>query len=170
MNSQTYELMVNSLMRPQGFFEIYDSSTIGHYASSRIETLESCSRIHKDLTEGYGLAMRYGIHQETIRLQLIATSYNSFPIVRPAGKPLRTLRAPQTIQELARFSYGHGETVNLSHKILRGEDVGPLEHEILQEMKAKDPQFNEARATIGGYMGAIGAFAEEMALRGLSID
>ena len=170
MNSQTYELMVNSLMRPQGLFEIYDSSVIGHHHWSRIDALESCSRMDKDLIQGYGLAIGYGIHQDTIRLQLIATSYDSFPIVRDAGKPLRTLRAPNMLQELARFSYGHKETTDLSHKILHGEDAGPLEHEILREMKAKDPQFNEVRATIDGYMGAIGSFAEEMALRGLSID
>lgn len=169
-----YDLIVNSLMRPQGLFELYDSTGIGSHLSSITERLDSVSKRYENLRE-YGLAMKYGIHQDTVRLQLIATTQNSYPLTYTGGtgpdrKKLRVLRAPQVLEELARFSYDHETTVIRGIDICLGKETGPLEHEIFQELKEKDPDFRRVQENIGKYMFVIGHFAQELTKRRLSID
>lgn len=167
MDQLKLDLILDSLILPQGLFSIYDSGDIGNYADSRIAKLDSVEQ-YKDLGNQFVLDMKYLIDRENIGFQLLATSCTSFPYAYDwATQKVKTWQSPRVIAELGNFSYGHEQTLELGNKMLQGEDVGPLEDEILKECMEKDPKHAQVRQQIGSHFVAIGEFAQRLSQRSL---
>jgi len=162
---------LNSVSRPNGIFEIYEPGDIGDGADCRIPFLETCAKTYEKCKE-YGIAFQYGIHNESIHLQLWTTDYEKgFPLRRSDdGTITGSYDCIEKLDELARFSYRSSEVYRFGTTIQVGMKAGPLEHEIFQEILRKDKNPNEMRLKIGSSLTSLGKIALEMKQRDLSID
>lgn len=167
MDQQKLDLILDSLILPQGLFSIYDCGDIGSYAGSKISKLDSVEQ-YKFLGKQFALDMKYLIGRENINFQLLATSYTSFPYTYDwTTQKARIWQSPTVIAELGNFSYGHEQTIELGNKMLQGENVGFLEDEILKECMKKDPEYAQVRQQIGSHFIALGEFAQRLSQRSL---
>ena len=170
MKPEQLELIMNSLIQPQGLFSIYDAGDIGKDPDSRIAELESL-KYYRDLGGHFALEMKYAIGGESVYFQFLATSSTSFPYAFDwKTKKAKTWRSPKVIAELGDFSYEHKETIQLGNRMLQGENVGPLEHEILKECLEKDPEHAKVRQQTGYHFVAVGEFAQRVSLNGLDVN
>ncbi len=167
MESNSYLLILESLQQPQGLFELYSSDEIRNQ-TGRIPFDSSWEE--KGLHPGDGIALKYGIHQSTVRLQLITTRSSSYPLTHDSKGKVKVLTAPVMEGLLECYSYPHTMTSRIGQQILRGEMSGPLEHIILRQVLAADPQAERIRNKVGSYLLAVGDFAQELSTRRLSID
>lgn len=168
MEQQQLDLILDSLISPQGLFSVYRSGEIGKNPRARFLSPESLKRY--DLGEYFGMEMKYRLSCESVCFQLLATSSTSFPYTYDwETMRSKTFRSPDVICELENFSYGHQQVSELGRAILQGQDVGPLEEGILKDCVAQDPLHLQVRSNLGNYFVAIGEFAQRLSKRDLSV-
>ncbi len=93
MQPDSLALILQSIERPTGLMEIYRDFEINDRHNSRLPLLETCAELAKGYNE-YGLALKYGIHNADIGLQLILTHQRpEYPIVQVDRDILRPLRS-----------------------------------------------------------------------------
>ncbi len=171
ITSEDMAFFLSSVNRPKGIFELYSPGEIGDGAECRIPFLDACIETYEKCKE-YGLAFQYGIHNESIHLQLWTTDYeNSFPLRRSENGMIKgSYDDIKRLDELARFSYRPNEVYRFGMAIQVGMKAGPLERDIFQEILRKDKNSNEMRLKIGSSLTSLGKIALEMQQRDLSID
>lgn len=164
MAEERYQMLVETLVNPQGFIKLYSSGTFGKHPGAIDAKIESLEK--KELAQLCGIGLQYHLRQDDLGLELVAMADSSFPYEFKDGK-VQIWTRPTYLQTLETFQYSHNRALEVGQEILRGAETGPVINEVLKEMLQKDPSGEKVRTKIGDYLVMLGQLGRDMRQRSL---